>query len=334
MSSVWFALLFSSLSGKRGGFHVISSGVLCEAVSVKYAFIEKSLTDRVIGRYSPLSLKRACHLLKVSHSGFARWKSVKDQSHAHGVVHSDAMIVTQTKALINENHGYIPGVINLYHQLQNKGYRVDVKRLRCLLRNNGIVHRWHRKYITTTDSNHNMPISPNLLKRQFDKFGINEAWCGDITYIDTEDGWLYLASVIDLGTRRLVGYAIDKRMTTELISKALRKAYDDEQPEPGCIFHSDRGSQYCSRAFQDLLSEYFMQSSMSRRGQCWDNAPAESFWATLKREILPTSKSFSSYELAKQKIEKWIMYYNSRRPHSKLGGIAPNAFYSKQLAMV
>lgn len=84
-----------------------------------------------------------------------------------------------------------------------------------------------------------MPISPNLLKRQFDKFGINEAWCGDITYIDTEDGWLYLAGVIDLGTRRLVGYAIDKRMTTELISKALRKAYDDEQPEPGCIFHSD-----------------------------------------------------------------------------------------------
>lgn len=259
---------------------------------------------------------------------------MKDQSHAHGVVHSDAMIVTQTKALINENHGYVPGVINLYHQLQNKGYRVDVKRLRCLLRNNGIVHRRHRKYITTTDSNHNMPISPNLLKRQFDKFGINEAWCGDITYIDTEDGWLYLAGVIDLGTRRLVGYAIDKRMTTELISKALRKAYDDEQPEPGCIFHSDRGSQYCSRAFQDLLSEYFMQSSMSRRGQCWDNAPAESFWATLKREILPTSKRFSSYELAKQKIEKWIMYYNSRRPHSKLGGIAPNAFYSKQLVMV
>lgn len=292
------------------------------------------MTDRLIGRCSPLSLKRACHLLKVSHSGFARWKSVQNKTHRHGVVNSDAMILTQTKALINENQGIVPGVINLYRQLQNKGYCVDVKRLRSLLRDNGIVHRWHRKYVATTDSNHSLSVSPNLLKRQFDKFGINEAWCGDITYIDTEDGWLYLASVIDLGTRRLVGYAMDKRMTTELITTALKKAYDNEQPDPGCIFHSDRGSQYCSHAFQDMLSEYFMRSSMSQRGQCWDNAPAESFWATLKREIMPTGKRFSSYELAKAKIEKWIMYYNGKRPHSKLGGVAPNTFYCKQLAML
>ena len=135
-------------------------------------------------------------------------------------------------------------------------------------------------------------------------------------------------------TDRLVGYAMGKRMTTELITTALKKAYDNEQPDPGCIFHSDRGSQYCSHAFQDMLSEYFMRSSMSRRGQCWDNAPAESFWATLKREIMPTGKRFSSYELAKAKIEKWIMYYNGKRPHSKLGGVAPNTFYCKQLAML
>ena len=260
------------------------------------------MADRLIGRYSHVPLKRACHLLKVSHSGFAKWKSTKNKTHRYGVVNSDSMILTQTRALISENHGYVPGILSHHRQLQNKGYRVDVKRPRCLLRDNGIVHRWHRKYITTTDSNHTMSISPNLLKRQFDKFGFNEAWCGDITYIDTEDDWLYLASVIDLGTRRLVGYAMGKRMTTELITTALKKAYDNEQPEPGCIFHSAQGSQYCSHAFQDLLSEYFMRSSMSRRGQCWDNAPAESFWATLKREVMPTTgKRFSSYELAKAK---------------------------------
>ena len=186
-------------------------------------------------------------------SGFYSWKKV-DHEHRYGVVHTDNFIITLTKAFIKEQcRGFTPGLLICYKFLRKQGVSVDLKRLRRLLRDNNIVHRYHRKYIKTTDSDHLLPCAPNLLKRQFNDHGINKAWCGDITYIPTREGWLYLASVLDLGTRRLVGYSFGQRMTTDLIVKALQRAYENELPEKGCIFHSDRGSQYCSHEFQDLL---------------------------------------------------------------------------------
>ncbi len=260
-------------------------------------------------------------------SGFYSWKKV-DHEHRYGVVHTDNFIITLTKAFIKEQcRGFTPGLLICYKFLRKQGVSVDLKRLRRLLRDNNIVHRYHRKYIKTTDSDHLLPCAPNLLKRQFNDHGINKAWCGDITYIPTREGWLYLASVLDLGTRRLVGYSFGQRMTTDLIVKALQRAYENELPEEGCIFHSDRGSQYCSHEFQDLLQEYGLRSSMSRRAQCWDNAPAESFWATLKRETLPLNGCFNSRAEAQSEVQKWIFHYNGRRPHSKLGFKSPNEYY-------
>lgn len=142
-----------------------------------------------------------------------------------------------------------------------------------------------------------------------------------------KQGWLYLASVIDLGTRRLVGYSFGSRMTQSLVVEALQKAYDNELPERGCLFHSDRGSQYCSQAFQAMLQEYGFRCSMSRRAQCWDNAAAESFWATLKRETLPVKQCFNSRAETQAQIQQWIFYYNGKRPHSKLGMMSPNEYF-------
>lgn len=170
-----------------------------------------------------------------------------------------------------------------------------------------------------------------MLQRHFDDFGINETWCGDITYLLTNEGWLYLASVIDLGTRRLVGYSFGARMDRRLIMDALSKAVRHERPRAGCLFHSDQGSQYCSQTCQQQLHNYQMISSMSHRGLCWDNAPAESFWATLKRETLPDNGCFESRAEAQRQVRDWLLYFNGLRPHSKLQMKSPNEYYAQLL---
>ncbi|HIU73715.1 MAG TPA: IS3 family transposase [Candidatus Aphodousia faecipullorum] len=206
---------------------------------------------------------------------------------------TDEFILTAVKSFIKQSRGYTPGLVSCYRHLRKQDLSIDYKRLRRIMRDNGLYHRYHRKYVKTTGSEHQLSCVGNLLDRRFNDFGINEAWCGDITYIPTKEGGLYLASVIDLGTRRLVGYSFGSRMTQSLVVEALQKAYDNELPEQGCLFHSDRGSQYCSQTFQAMLQEYGFCCSMNRRAQCWDNAAAESFWATLKRETLPVTQCFN-----------------------------------------
>lgn len=243
--------------------------------------------------------------------------------------------MTLVKSFINSLcKGYVPGLLVCYRYLRSKGISVSIPRLRRLLRSHGIFHRFHRKYVRTTDSNHDMPVMPNLLNRRFDGLGINEVWCGDITYIKTREGWIFVASVIDLGTRRVVGYRIADNMSAQLVIDAMRMAYENELLDAGCIFHSDRGSQYCSIAFQAMLQEYKMRSSMSGLGQCWDNAPSESFWATLKREVLPPSGQFDTKHEATKKIKEWMIYYNGARPHSKLNHKAPNVYYAERLRLI
>ena len=167
-----------------------------------------------------------------------------DRYHRHGVHHSDAELLCHVRSVISRCGKQVPGVMRLYLALRQQGLSVGFKRLRRLLRSNGIFHRYHRKYVATTDSNHNLARLPNLIDRQFNRYAINQAWCGDITYIPTDEGWLFMASVLDLASRCLVGYSFDSTMKTSLVVDALRMAIANEHPAPGLIFHSDQGSQY------------------------------------------------------------------------------------------
>jgi transposase InsO family protein len=195
----------------------------------------------------------------------------------------------------------------------------------------GVSARQRKKYKATTDSKHSLPVAPNLLNRQFQAKEPNRVWCSDITYIWTGGGWLYLAVIIDLFSRQVVGWSMNNRITRKLVMDALRMAVWRRRSEPGLIFHSDRGSQYCSNDFQKMLKNYGMISSMSRKGDCWDNAVSESFFGTLKTERIFLTK-YKTREAARRYIVDYIeMFYNSRRRHSFLGYLSPKEFEEKRL---
>ena len=190
----------------------------------------------------------------------------------------------------------------------------------------GVAVKRRRRFKVTTDSNHKLAVSPNLLNREFDVVRPDLVWTGDLTYIWTHEGWLYLAVVIDLFNREVVGWSMGKRITKELVVNAFNMAYWRRRPALGLLFHSDRGSQYCSTAFLKTLKAHGAISSMSRRGDCWDNAPSESFFATLKKDRV-YHKSYKTRKEAKLDIIDYLeMFYNSRRLHSALGYVSPRQF--------
>ena len=193
------------------------------------------------------------------------------------------------------------------------------------MKQHGIKARGKRKFVVTTDSKHNLPVAPNLLNRNFQPDAPNCVWTSDITYIQTDEGWLYLAVVLDLYSRQVVGLSMQPHMQTSLVTDALRMAWFRRRPEPGLTFHSDRGSQYCSYAFQNTLAEYGMQSSMSGKGNCWDNAPTESLWGSLKVGRLYGMR-FETRRQAMDEVIDWLTYYNHGRLHSTLGYISPMQF--------
>jgi putative transposase len=202
---------------------------------------------------------------------------------------------------------------------------VGKERVRKLMQSHGIRSRAKRKFILTTDSKHHLPIAENLLDRQFDVQQTNKVWTSDITYIATDEGWLYLAVVIVLFSRQIVGWSMQPHMKKELVFDALRMAWFRRRPERGLIFHSDRGSQYCSHEFQDALKAYGMQSSMSRKGNCWDNSPTKSLWSSLKvARIL--GKRLTTRRAAKDEVIDWISFYNLKRLHSTLNNKIPIQF--------
>ena len=203
-----------------------------------------------------------------------------------------------------------------------RGIRVGKERVRKLMNLHGIKARGKRKYKATTDSNHGVPVAPNLLDRQFTVSAPNQAWTSDITYVATDEGWLYLAVVIDLFSRQVVGWSMQPHMKAELATDALRMAWFRRRPEAGVIVHSDRGSQYCSGLFQDTLKAYGMGSSMSRRGDCWDTAPTESLWGSLKVARLH-GRHFTTRRAAMDEIVDWLGFYNARRLHSTLHFVSP-----------
>jgi transposase InsO family protein len=289
---------------------------------VKYAFIERH------ARTWPISFQ--CQVLGVSVSGYHQWRRRKDAPGNGGKRLSDAFLLAYIRAIFGEVKGAY-GWPRMYQELRARGLRVGKERVRKLMKENGLQARARKKFRATTDSDHGLPVSPNLLKRNFKAEAPNQIWTGDITYCWTEEGWLYLAVVIDLFSRQVVGFAMSKRMTRQLVIDALRMAWFRRRPSPGLIFHSDRGSQYASGDFQRLLKAFGMRGSMSRKGNCWDNAVTETLFGSLKVERLAGMR-FPTRRAAKDEIMSWLTFYNHRRRHSTLGYVSPMEFEKIRLA--
>lgn len=272
-----------------------------------------------------------CRLLGVSESGYHAWlkrpQSPRDQE--------DARLEIEIKAA-HQRTRETYGSQRLQADLAERGIKVGVHRIRRLRKKLGLRCKQKRRFKATTDSRHTLPISPNILDRQFTVSAPNKAWVTDITYVSTDEGWLYLAGIKDLFNGELVGYSQGERMTQSLVMRALFRAVAAKRPAVGLIHHSDRGSQYCAKDYQKLLKQFGMQSSMSRKGNCWDNAPMESCWGSLKNELVHHRK-FATREQAKREITEYIeVFYNRIRKQARLGYLSPVAFnqqyYEKLIA--
>lgn len=232
-------------------------------------------------------------------------------------------------ARIREAHRksrYTYGSRRLVKQLRREGLAIGRYRVRRLMQVAGIVVKKRRKYRVTTRSNHRYPVSPNLIQGQFQASRPNLVWVSDITYIKTLEGWLYLAIVMDLFSRRIVGWSLARNMAVGMVKNALLMAIGRRKPDPGLIHHSDRGSQYACTEYRQLLQLYGIDSSMSRSGNCLDNAVAERFFRTLKEECMANWKEMPSDEVKHDIVDYIEMFYNSERLHSYSGYMCPNEY--------
>ena len=271
-------------------------------------------------------LAALCRVLAVSASGYADWLASGGPSHWL----SDAQLLTLVRSTFAEFDGAY-GAPRVYRELKAKRYPVSQERVRRLKQQAGLRARQKRRYKVTTDRKHSQPVAPNLLNRQFDVAKPDQVWTTDITYIPTQEGWLYLAVVMDLYTRAIIGWSMDSRMTRELVMGALRMARFRRRPPPGVLHHSDRGSQYCSHDYQQLLRGYGMTASMSRKGNCWDNAPMESFFNSLKNERV-FHRRYADRAEAKADLFDYIeVFYNRKRRHSSLNYQSPAVHYAAWL---
>ena len=215
--------------------------------------------------------------------------------------------------------------------LVNKGIPIGRYKVRSLMRQHQLRTVWKRKFVHTTDSNHPLPVYDNVLNRQFRPEAPNRAWVADITYIRTLAGWLYLAVVLDLYSRKIVGWAMAPSMPAELVCSALQMALIQRQPQPGLIVHSDRGSQYASHEYTQLIEDYGLIGSMSRKGNCWDNSVMERFFLNLKMERVWRRQYANHPEAVKDITDYIVCFYNSQRLHSGLGNVPPNV-YEQEMA--
>jgi len=294
---------------------------------VKYAWIAKHKACW------PVTL--SCEVLGVSASGyFEHWrrKDVDKPSRPGGNkrISNEALLVhiCAIHAEVKGEYGWP----KMWKELLARGIRVGKLRVQKLMQCHGIKAKGKRKFVVTTDSKHDLPIAPNLLERNFTAQKPNQVWTTDITYIATDEGWLYLVVMLDLYSRQVVGWSMKEHMQASLVVNALRMAYFRRKPEPGLIVHSDRGSQYCGHEFQNALKSYKMLSSMSRKGDCWDNAPTESLWGHLKVARLH-GKRFATRRAAMDEVMDWLGFYNSTRLHQTLGYVSPMAFEQRWLAV-
>lgn len=285
---------------------------------MKYAFIQRHRD------LWPISAQ--CSALGVSARGFRQYvcrEAGTDVAPAGRRVGNLALL-THIKAIHAETRGAY-GWPRIWRELRRRHVRVGKERVRRMMRDHAIRARGKRKFKATTDSNHGLPVSDNLLNRAFRPGRPDRVWTGDITYIATQEGWLYLAVVIDLFSRQVVGWALGERMTRQLVIDALTMAWFRRHPAEGVIFHSDQGSQYASSDFQALLRRHGMRGSMSRKGNCWDNAVTETLFGSLKVERLHGMR-FETRRHAKDEVIDWLGFYNRKRMHSTLGYTSPMAF--------
>ena len=265
-----------------------------------------------------------CSVLEVSRSGYYAWRDRPESERAR----KNEELLAKIKAAHKKSKKTY-GSPRIHSQLLKDGVRCSRGRIARLMRANGIRAKQKRKFVVTTDSKHDLPVIENVLNRQFDVDTPNTVWMADITYIPTDEGWLYLSAVMDLCSKGIAGWSMDDRMKTELVAKALTMAYDRRNPGVGLLHHSDRGSQYASEDYQNLLKGYGMRPSMSRKGNCWDNAPMESFFHTLKTELIHHRK-YCTREEARRDIFEYIeVFYNRQRLHSSLGYKSPAEFESE-----
>jgi len=285
---------------------------------VKYAFMAAH-TDE-------FPMRLMCRVLGVSKSGYYAWRTRPESARS-----------VDNRRLLNEIksvHGKSKktyGSPRVHVQLVTQGEACSRGRVERLMSANGIRAKQKRKFVATTDSKHDMPVAENILNREFAVDEPNKVWASDITYIPTDEGWLYLAGVLDLCSKIIVGWSMNDSMERTLVMDALKMGYHRRLPSAGLIHHSDRGSQYASGDYQKLLEEYGMQVSMSRKGNCWDNAPMESFFGTLKKELIH-HRRYRTRDEARRDIFDYIeVFYNRERLHSSLGYLSP-VDHEKQMA--
>jgi transposase InsO family protein len=281
---------------------------------VKYTFITQHKNTY------PISLQ--CQVLGVSRQGYYHY--IKVTANTQQTTEHREMLEWIKELAINTDFTY--GSRRMTAALNALSYGVSRNRVRKLMREAGIKVKRKKKYKVTTNSKHDKPLYPNVVNRQFDVTQIDQVYVSDITYIHTRKGWLYLAVVIDLCSRKVVGWSTHRKMKAKLVCDALKMALWQRRPGPGLIHHSDRGSQYASDVFRLLLKNNKIVGSMSRKGNCWDNAVAESFFGSLKQERVQWYE-YQTREEARQDIVQYIsMFYNSYRLHSTLDYVCPNDF--------
>jgi putative transposase len=262
-----------------------------------------------------------CKVLLVSRSRYYAWRKNPLSSHAR----KDEVLTQQIAQVFNEGKQKY-GAKKVRERLAQRGVAISRKRASRLMLEAGLAPKLKRKFKATTNSNHKLYIAPNLLQRQFYIAKPNRVWAGDITHIKTRKGWLYLATVMDLHSRKIVGWSMNTNMTATLVNDAITMAIWRRKPSKGLIWHSDRGSQYCSKSHRNILKDHGIIQSMSRKGDCWDNATSESFFSTLKRELDGIDDFMNQKQAAAAIFEYIEVFYNKIRAHSAIGYLAPDEF--------
>jgi transposase InsO family protein len=275
----------------------------------KYAFVKAQAKEY------PVTV--LCRVLGLTRSGYYAWCRRPTSAHQQ----RDQQLHTEIKTVFDASRQTY-GSPRVHAELRANGVRCARKRVARLMRQAALVARLRRATRRTTDSNHSLPLAPNRLERRFSAEAPNQVWVSDITYLATREGWLYLACVLDLFARRVVGWSMQTTLERQLVVTALEDALRRRQVQPGLLHHSDRGSQYASADYQQLLKQHAITASMSRTGNCWDNAAMESFFATLKAELPETV--FASHSAARRAVFDYIeRFYNRKRRHSTLNYQSP-----------
>ena len=281
---------------------------------MKYVFIQDHAGQH--------SVVRLCEALEVSRGGYYSWLSRPRSQRAR----DDRQLLTLIRAVYRQNRRSY-GSPRVYVELQDEGIRCGRHRVARLMRQDRLQARPRRRFKSTTQSAHTYAVAANELQRQFQVAAPDTCWAADITYIWTQEGWLYLAVLLDLCSRRIVGWAVSDRLTEELTLKALDQALAQRRPRAGLLHHSDRGSQYAARAYRQRLARHGLRASMSRRGDCWDNAPVESFFSSLKTELFAARQPPATRQQARRELFDYIeVFYNRKRRHSSLGYLSPSRF--------